>query len=470
MSRWGDIRRAPQPLLTLLVKDLRILRRSPVLVALLILYPVVLSVLIGFALSAGPDKPKVAFVSLVDPGNGALEIGDRQLDLSKYEDRLFDAIDPVPVDCEGKTRPQCRQAAIDKVESGEAIAALVVPPDITDRLRGLQTLAVNGSPTIDVYYNADDPVKAAYVEDTIKSELRDANLALTTQFTEIGLSYLGLIVSGGSVDVPVLEDIELLGLERAEEIVERARPNVPPRERAQLDRVIRFSQLARENLDLSGPLLRSLREPIRVRQTALDGASTSLSSFAVALAAAVSLMFVTLLLAAGTLALEREENVFGRLVRGLVSRTGLLVEKAGLAALCSLVVCLAMLAGLGLFVGLDWARFPLWVAALAIGGLAFGALGVAVGALTREVRAASLLCVMLSLPLTFLALVPSGAVAPALYDAIRAISALFPFKPALDALDAALNDSGGLAVPLLHLAALSAAFGLLARLALRRFA
>ena len=31
------------------------------------------------------------------------------------------------------------------------------------------------------------------------------------------------------------------------------------------------------------------------------------------------------------LALEREENAFGRLVRGLVSRTGLLVEKIGLA-------------------------------------------------------------------------------------------------------------------------------------------
>ena len=47
-------------------------------------------------------------------------------------------------------------------------------------------------------------------------------------------------------------------------------------------------------------------------------------------------MFITVLLAAGALALEREENAFSRLVRGLVSRTGLLLEKAGLAAVCSL--------------------------------------------------------------------------------------------------------------------------------------
>ena len=85
-------------------------------------------------------------------------------------------------------------------------------------------------------------------------------------------------------------------------------------------------------------------------------------------------------------------------------------------------------------------------------------------------RAASLLAFMLALPIAFLALVPSGAVSAALYDVIRAVSALFPFKPALDAMDAALNDEGGMAGPLLHLLALTVGFGALARLGLRRFA
>jgi ABC-2 type transport system permease protein len=158
-------------------------------------------------------------------------------------------------------------------------------------------------------------------------------------------------------------------------------------------------------------------------------------------------------------------------VRGLVSREALLAEKVVLAAGCGAVVALLMLAGIGLFVGLSWSRLPLWLAALAVGGLAFSALGVAIGAVAREVRAASLLAIMLTLPLAFLALVPSGAVAPGLYDVIRLISALFPFKPALRALDAAVNDAqGGLAGPLLHLAALAVAFGVIARLGVRRFA
>ena len=327
------------------------------------------------------------------------------------------------------------------------------------------------SGTVEVVYNAEDPAKREFVESTITAQVQKANAALTKRVAEEALELLELISTGGEYSF-LGQDFSVLGLEKSEEILKAARADLPEGspERAEVDRVIDFAALARENLSFSDEVLGVVGEPIRVKASALDGGSTSLDSFAVALAVAVSLMFITLLLAAGSLALEREENAFSRLVRGLVSRTGLLLEKAGLAAVCSVVVSLLMLAGLGLFVSLDWSRFALWLVALFAGALAFAALGLAIGALTREVRAASLLAFMLCLPLAFLALVPSGAVAPALYDVIRAVSAAFPFKPTLDALDAALNDSGGLAGPLLHLALLFVVFGGLARLALVRFA
>ena len=202
----------------------------------------------------------------------------------------------------------------------------------------------------------------------------------------------------------------------------------------------------------------------------VKGGASPLGAFAAAIAVAVTLMLVTVLLAAGSLALEREENAFRRLVRGLVSRTALLVEKVGLAALCAMVVGLLLLIGLSLFVDLPWSRFPLWVVALAFGAAAFGALGVAFGALTREVRAASLLAFMASLPIAVLGLVPSGAVSGALYDVIRVVSGVFPFRATVDALDSALGRSGDLWVPLLHLALLAVAWVAVARLSLRRFA
>ena len=442
----------------LLLKDLRILRRSPLLVALLVLYPIIIAVLIGLALSRGPDKPEVAFYNGVPSSATQIELGGERIDLGVQSRALFDAIDPV--------RVNSRAEAIKKVRDGEVLGALVIPEDLSEKLQsGLQP------GTVEVFYNAEDPAKQQFVENTIKSQVQTANAALTKRIAEESLQLLDLIQSGGRYSF-LGQDFDVLGLERSELILREARQELPPGSgvAAEVQRVIDFSRLARDNLSFSDDVLSVVGEPIRVRSHVIEGGTTSLSSFAVALAVAVSLMFVTVLLAAGTLALEREENAFARLVRGLVSRTGLLVEKASLAAGCSLVVCLLMLGGLGLFIDLDWGRFPLWLAAIAVSALAFAALGLAIGALTREVRAASLLAFMLALPLAFLALVPSGAVAPALFDAIRVVSAAFPFKPALDALDAALNDSGGLGVPLLHLTALFVAFGAISRLALRRFA
>jgi len=443
--------------LWLLVKDLRVLKRSPLLVALLVLYPVIVAVLIGFALSRGPEKPEVAFYNGVPRSENRFDLGGTSINLSDQADVLFKAIDPV--------RVGSREEAVRLVRSGDVLGAIVIPEDITQKLR---TGIASG--TIEVYYNAEDPAKRQYVENTIRSQVQTANTALTRRIAGEAVSLLELIRSGGRYRF-LGEDIDVLGLQRSARILREARSGLPPgRLRARVDEVIRFAGLAQENLTFSDEVLGAVGEPIKVRSEVVKGGSTSLSSFAIALAVTVTLMFITVLLAAGVLASEREENAFGRLMRGLVSPTALLAEKAALAAMCSLVVALVMVAGLGLFVDLDWGRAPLWVLAAAFGALGFAALGLAIGALAREVRAASLLAFMLGLPLAFLALVPSGAVAPVLYDAIRGVSAAFPFRPSLSAMDAALNGAGSLAGPLVHLAVLTLAFGALARLALRRFA
>jgi ABC-2 type transport system permease protein len=109
--------------------------------------------------------------------------------------------------------------------------------------------------------------------------------------------------------------------------------------------------------------------------------------------------------------------------------------------------------------------------AILLGAGALAAAGAALGAAAREVRAVSLLAFMVTLPIAFLSLVPSGAVGSGLYDAIRVLTAVFPFKPALEAMTAALDSAGpGIGAPLAHLAVLAVAYSVLARLALRRFA
>ena len=446
----------------LLAKDLRILARSPLLVALLVLYPIVIAALVGFAVTSGPDKPRVAFLNEVPPSRNQIALGGEKVDVAREAQPLFDAIDPVRV----KTRAEAER----KVRDGDVLAALIIPSDITSRLENA-VQGAGGSARVEVLYNAEDPAKRRFVENTIKARVQEANAALAERFAEAGAGYIDLLASGGTLNLPVLgRGIDVLGLARSEQILRDLRPQVPARDRPDLDRVIDFAELGGQNLGYAETLLKAIGTPIEVDSQVVKGGDTPLGAFAAAIAVTVTLMFVTLLLASGALALERDENAFPRLVRGLVSPAGLLAEKVALAALCSVAVGLVLLAGLSPFVSLPWSRFALWLVALGAGAAAFAALGVAMGALAREVRAASLMAFMASLPIAVLGLVPSGAVSGGLYDAIRVVSAAFPFKPTLDALESALGRSGGIGLPLLHLALLALAFGAAARIGLRRFA
>jgi ABC-type transport system involved in cytochrome c biogenesis permease component len=444
----------------LLLKDLTILRRSPLLVALLVIYPIAIALLIGFALSRGPDKPTIAIVNEIPKQERSFDVAGSTLNADEYLPEFLRSVNVVRAD----SRAEARRL----VRDGKVLGALVLPADITQKLA-----TGREQPTIDVLYNGEDAVKQRYVESVIRARLADANVALSRRFQDATAGYLRLLLEGGTLGV-LGRDLNILGLKNAHAITTGAIAALPPRSplRTSLAQVARFGRIAIDNLGRSRDVLRSVGQPVRVRQTIVGGRRTPLDAFAAALSVTVSLMFLTLLLAAGLLALEREEHAFSRLVRGLVTRLGLLAEKISLAALCAFAVSLAMLLTLGgFFIELDWGRFPQWLLALAAGAIAFAALGVAIGGLAREVRAASLLAFLLSLPIAFLALVPSGAVSDGLYDVVRGVSALFPFKATLQALDAALNDAEpGLLGPLAHLAALAVVYTALARLALgRRF-
>ena len=117
-----------------------------------------------------------------------LELNGQKIDVSKYGKEIFSRIDPVYVNSE--------KEALAKVKSGDVLAALIIPPDLTQKLS-----AGTGSATVRVYYNAEDPVKAQFVQDTIKAEVQDANIALTKQFTKIALNYLDLISKGGQISI-----------------------------------------------------------------------------------------------------------------------------------------------------------------------------------------------------------------------------------------------------------------------------
>ena len=157
----------------LLLKDLQILRRSPLsggaagrstrsLIA----------VLVGFALSRGPEKPRVAFLNEVPAGTPRQSSAATKFDRSRRR-RASSA--------RGSTASgvERRREARQKVESGDVLAALILPPDLvtsSTRSRPEPRAAERRSPV-----NEEDPVKAELVDDRISSLLTQANLRIAKE-------------------------------------------------------------------------------------------------------------------------------------------------------------------------------------------------------------------------------------------------------------------------------------------------
>ena len=447
----------------LFVKDLQILKRSPLLVALLVIYPMAIALMIGFAISSPPGKPTVAILDEVPPGQGTMNLGSQQINVSSLAGQLYQSVKPLRVDS--------RDEAISKVRSGAAAAALIVPADITKQIQSLVTEGV-GTPTVELILNSKSPLERQFAQQTINARVNDVEQAVSKQVLRVAVQDLRQVLNGGRLQF-LGQTVSLLGLRDSRAIIQGTIAALPKDSqlRPALAQVVDFATLAIEGLGFASPVLGSIGKPLTVTTTELSGKTTPTDAYAATIAVVVSLMFVTLLLASGLLAVERSENAYSRLVRRLVSPLGLLSEKVTLSAACAGLVTLAMAIFVSLFVHLEWARFPLWVLALALSGLAFGALGVAIGGFAREVSTASLMAFLLSLPIAFVALVPANAVSGGVKTVLDAVSFVFPFKAALQAVGNAFSGTEpAIAGPLLHLAVLTVVFGALARVAMRRFA
>src|SRR5580704_1132396 len=179
----------------LLAKDLLILRRSRLLVALLVLYPVAIALLIGFAISASPSKPRVAIVDETPPGE-TITLGGTRVGLDEYTSQLFSQVDVV--------RVPTRAAAKRKVSSGDVLAAIVIPSDIVAKISSGVSQA-----QIEVIYNG-DAVEQSFVRSTINATLAQANLALSEEIKSVAVHDLNLLLAGGQIGP--LGSQEIIGL------------------------------------------------------------------------------------------------------------------------------------------------------------------------------------------------------------------------------------------------------------------
>ena len=114
------------------------------------------------------------------------------------------------------------------VEDGDVIAALILPADLLDKLRSLASLNPE-QPMVEVLVNQDDPVKASLVDDRIQALITEANLILAQQISDQAATLSRPARSPAATSrCRCSASIDILGLDRAAEILRRSATSCPP--------------------------------------------------------------------------------------------------------------------------------------------------------------------------------------------------------------------------------------------------
>jgi hypothetical protein len=441
----------------LLGKDLLVLRRSPALLAALVLYPLLFAVLVGLVVRFASDRPTVAFVDL-DGLPEELTLAGESFDVQNVIEQVNDRAELVPMSEDEAER---------QLETGEVVAAIVVPRGFAARLRGMVE-----SP--ELVLRTGRGGLAGRFELQTEALVYRLNRLLQEAYIAANLEYVQLLVEGGEASF-LGEEFDVVGLDEADELLESLRTKTSdPDALAEIDELANFVDEATLALEQTDETLRATANPIELAIDRQAGRTWLLGAQLQAYALALTLAFVCVLLAAGAVAAERDENVVGRLVRGLVRLWELVTVKLLLGAVVAVAIGLALALVFGVAAevadvdgGGPWSRLPLLAFGLALAGAAFGAFGVLLGVLARESRTAVLVAFLVTLPLVLVGVVPEGSVAAAGW-----LSAAFPFRHAVDFFEAALFDLDPwrtVGVEALWLAGLGAAFAAGARMGVRRF-
>ncbi len=300
--------------LLLLRKDLRVLRRSPLLLGALVAYPIVIALLVGLVAGYAAAKPRVAFV---DDDNlpQVIVVGGHRFHIQTVIDDVAKQVTLVRLSDAEAAR---------ELDNGKVVATITVPPGF---LGDLETTVV--SPHLILKTGSGG--LAPRVTQQVQSLVYQLNQKLQGGYIAANLAFVKLLLHGGHGKF-VGKQFDVLGLDRTSQELAK----LPQSKRVVA--IANFVRQAKEGLAQTGEALRATANPIALQQATSHGRTWLLSAQVQSYGIAVTVTFLALLLAAGTTAAERDEGTIGRLRRGLVSLGQLVWSKVALAAVVGLVL------------------------------------------------------------------------------------------------------------------------------------
>ena len=403
-------------------KDVRMLARTRGLLLLLVLYPLVVAAIVGgVLLQQGP--PTVAFVN-DDRSGDTVSIGDKEFSVAEYVERA----EKNGVEVKRMKRDEAERA----LDDGQVAGVLVIPQGTIAKLE----TQLSGA---DLDFLIGDNPLGSVVAQRMRGVIYNINLSISDALIDANREYLDKLVTGGEVVVEG-DEFDLYGLGPIEDDLQEARDELDDDPEAnedlldRLDRAIEFADDAGKAIGLADNALEATAAPVRLDVERTKGKSPLLTAQAMSFALAVSIAFVCVVLVGASLAAEKDEAVLGRLLHGMASAWQVVAGKLLLGALLAVLFSSGLFVSFALLEDQVWGRLPLLLASVVLVSLACSGIGALIAVLVRDARTATLVGILLILPLAPLALVGTEGV-------VAWIEGLLPVAPARSLFNAVLFES-----------------------------
>ena len=315
----------------LLRKDALVLRRSPLLLGILLAYPLAIAVLVGLVASYASSKPRVA---LVDEDNlpPTVVIGGHRFHVDKTIDQVSKNVQLV--------RLSPAEAA-HQLKNGKVVAVVTVPPGFIATLKEMVR-----SPQLEIQLSRG--TISSRVDQQVQALIYSLNRQLQQAYIGTNLNYVTLILHGGSGTF-LGRPISVLGLERSQRVLARMPQTARVRK---LEDFIHDARLALAN---TGDALKATANPIEPVYASTRGRTWVLSAnvqayaLALVLGMAIAVAFGVIIQVGGVTGGEPWRRlpllVLGLLLAGgslgaLGALLGALAREARSASLVALLVVL----------------------------------------------------------------------------------------------------------------------------------
>lgn len=385
---------------TLLKKDARVVLRSRLLLAVLVLYPLVIVGIIGYAFSEPTQKIPVAVVNqdvgadgspntavIEDPfgdgtGSGGATVSSGELVAGLEELTQVTRTDSVA---------EAKRLLL----TGEVQGVVVLPSGFVDQVVRFG----NGSARLEVIVDQSDPVRATLMEVNIRGVVQQFQEVVIQQKVDIVVDALE-----DSLRVDLPEDhFAYPGFRRAVEHLQDVRPQADDAGKAKIDIVIQFLRNIEAGVISSVDIVRSVAQPVVVDIEQEESGHLFIRDLVVPAALGLSIFWTGSLATAALIVYDRESAAYTRLGVTPTSRASILGAKVTLTTLVvfaqSAIILLAAIA----FFGTRVDNLALTVVLIVLSTLASIAIGVFLSGVTRDVNGAVLLSVLVTFPMLFLA-------------------------------------------------------------------